>query len=328
MKLIILIILIFFATFVVANTTQERYFDKEINNLKRIKSYISNFAIRNGIEEMLRPYYAGSLIDYNLVKKYECHVILLRLGNVSNIINIEKALDLPRPLSKKFYSSGDAARALVDINNAIDAVMRISNLTIGQAKTVFNLDCGSSIGAGVGNNFEIRGETLRVLGDIEKGFYKSFYNMIIKNPQIKIIILGSGGGYVYDAINAGRLIRQRNLNTYLGNNCYSACTLMFMGGVERIIAGPYPSLGFHQAFSSMLSRSGAEVRIAATIPSQIYTDIGRYTIEMGVNPNFIYQKMFSAGPYDMHYVDSMKADHARELCESKYATWVKIWPCL
>lgn len=61
--------------------------------------------------------------------------------------------------------------------------------------------------------------------------------------------LGSFGGSVYEAIKIGELIRKRGLITVLSNNCFSACSLVFLGGVERRVPAPHHSLGFHRISS-------------------------------------------------------------------------------
>ncbi len=52
-------------------------------------------------------------------------------------------------------------------------------------------------------------------------------------------MLGSGGGYIDEAMKAGAYIRRKGLDTTLYNNCDSACPLVVMAGVERLNWSPY-----------------------------------------------------------------------------------------
>lgn len=65
-------------------------------------------------------------------------------------------------------------------------------------------------------------------------------------PTVRTIIVGGAGGRVGSAYQIAQLIRARKLDTRVERKCYSACTVMFLGGVQRSL-GPYGQLGFHRA---------------------------------------------------------------------------------
>lgn len=92
-------------------------------------------------------------------------------------------------------------------------------------------------------------KTLRIVGDIRSGLFGVIARRLTVHRSIQNVELGSFGGNVYEAIQIGELIRKKGLNTVLSNNCFSACTLIFLGGVERQIPAPYYSLGFHRVTS-------------------------------------------------------------------------------
>ena len=92
-------------------------------------------------------------------------------------------------------------------------------------------------------------KTLRIVGDIRSGLFGAIARRITVHSSIQNVELGSFGGNVYEAIKIGELIRKKGLNTVLSNNCFSACTLIFLGGVERQIPAPHYSLGFHRVTS-------------------------------------------------------------------------------
>jgi hypothetical protein len=156
--------------------------------------------------------------------------------------------------------------------------------------------------------FKIVGDQVHVLGDIDAGFFKRFEKALSGNPQVKTVALGSGGGHIMDAILAGALIRRRSLDTTLHADCYSACTLIFMGGVNRTVSSPYPRLGFHQ-----VSRDGHAV--AKT--DGVYSLVGNYINAMGGRSDIVIEFMHRAPPNDMFYPD------VSDLCEPSIATWVQ-----
>jgi hypothetical protein len=84
--------------------------------------------------------------------------------------------------------------------------------------------------------------------------------------------------------------------------------LIFLGGVERQIWSPYPSLGFHQA-----SIEGK----AVDVDSEVYQLIHRYSVDMNVDPNFVLLAMMKATPREM-FEPELAA-----LCEANVATWVQ-----
>lgn len=130
----------------------------------------------------------------------------------------------------------------------------VANAIIGESHDErvieWNLDCVGKFGipreasieqVGQSSFYVIKaeGRVLQVLGDIEKGFAQKVVDAIEANPDVEQVALGSGGGYVLEAIAAGRYIRSKGLDTSLWNNCYSACPLVFMGGVGRVNWSPY-----------------------------------------------------------------------------------------
>jgi hypothetical protein len=154
------------------------------------------------------------------------------------------------------------------------------------------------------------GSVIHVLGDIEPGFSKKLEEVLEANPSVDTVALGSGGGSVYEALKAGYLIRSKSLKTTLWNSCYSACPLVFIGGVERTIWSPYPKFGFHQ-----VSISG----VAIPLNSKIYRDIGHYGELMGVDATWLLNNMFVASPSSMN---AIKGDDVK-LCEARIVHWVQ-----
>jgi hypothetical protein len=95
---------------------------------------------------------------------------------------------------------------------------------------------------------EIR-DTLTLVGNIEPDLYNVIAKRLTIHRSIKKIELASLGGDGGAAFKIGRLLRKRGITTMVAGNCNSACALVFLGGVERIVPKPYWKLAFHRASS-------------------------------------------------------------------------------
>jgi len=64
-----------------------------------------------------------------------------------------------------------------------------------------------------------------------------------------VLMLESPGGGVVDGISIGKEVRAQGMQTVSRYDCASACGLIFMGGVERVLVGSRARIGLHQAAS-------------------------------------------------------------------------------
>jgi len=87
--------------------------------------------------------------------------------------------------------------------------------------------------------------TLQLSGEIPLGITKSVAALLATNPQIDTLSLSSGGGNIYEARGLAKLVRDARIDTLAVDDCSSACTIAFIGGVSRQLA-PSARLGFHQ----------------------------------------------------------------------------------
>jgi hypothetical protein len=205
------------------------------------------------------------------------------------------------------------------LSNFADSVENIVKKSPQERSIYWNLDCAGKykipstyVDEGQQKTFFLlkhEGVTLQILGSIETGFSSRLISAIADNPSVKNIALGSGGGSVAEAIQAGRFIRSRGLTTTLWNNCYSACPLVFLGGIERTIWAPYPKLGFHQIYTE----TGA---IQFTSP--VYTYVGKYIASMGASSKYVIALMQSASPNQM-----LELALDENLCRSGVTTWIQ-----
>lgn len=157
-------------------------------------------------------------------------------------------------------------------------------------------------------SFRLDGTALYVLGDIERGFFAEFADVVSRN-EIDIVYLGSRGGSVRDAMDASALIRARGFDTDLHGDCESACPLIYFGGREpRVMFNTARfRLGFHQ-----ISADGE----AIPLDSPIYDAVGSFVAEMGVDPDFVLAAMRRATPDDMYFPDY------QSLCDANAVAWV------
>ena len=97
-----------------------------------------------------------------------------------------------------------------------------------------------------GNELHLRGQVM--------GFeFGPFRELLASHPEIDTIVLrDSPGGDGWTAFRIGEAIRDAGLRTVVAGRCYSACTLIFLGGKSRHFArSSRPEamfLGFHGAF--------------------------------------------------------------------------------
>jgi ATP-dependent protease ClpP protease subunit len=66
------------------------------------------------------------------------------------------------------------------------------------------------------------------------------------------LLLESPGGLVFDGITLGEQVRAQELRTVARYGCASACSLIFLGGVERVLWGSRAAIGLHQPKTSAL----------------------------------------------------------------------------
>jgi len=90
------------------------------------------------------------------------------------------------------------------------------------------------------------GATLNIDGTYGMGSDQAVRRALEQNPKIREVVLTGPGGRIGAGVEIARMIRNRRLATRVDTACASACTIAFLGGVERSIA-PSGKLGFHRA---------------------------------------------------------------------------------
>jgi hypothetical protein len=257
---------------------------------------------------------AGQVFRHADKREHYCS-ILADLLQVPETVPEEYMLEDPGLLSNEPYQLRLYAQSLRNYVDLANSLNRQSDFSL---RYLWNLNCWS--------RFELRKhftddryhdyvvsttpdrKTLRIVGDIRSGLFGVVARRLTVHRSIQNVELGSFGGNVYEAIKIGELIRQKGLNTVLSNNCFSACTLMFLGGVERRIPAPYYSLGFHRVTSRGLPLPAFD---------DVYTTIKDYADEMAAVGDDVVRANL-AGDGINYFMYSRQ-----ELCERNIATWVE-----
>jgi hypothetical protein len=134
------------------------------------------------------------------------------------------------------------------------------------------------------------GGVLAVTGTIMPGSAEAFAGEIESYGEyIKTVALDSPGGSVSDALEMGKLIRDKGFATSVeaGGLCASSCPLVFAGGTERVAAAS-SAIAVHQIYAAAPSDSSVASRLAAagdamSDAQSMTAQISRYLIEMGVD---------------------------------------------
>jgi len=88
------------------------------------------------------------------------------------------------------------------------------------------------------------GGSFEFSGVVDFGLTEALRKMVAAHPEIKHMILDSGGGYVAEARGVVTVLRAHEIATHVEGHCASACALIFAGGAARSLA-PEGRIGLH-----------------------------------------------------------------------------------
>ncbi|MCM2502395.1 PAN domain-containing protein [Aureimonas altamirensis] len=140
-------------------------------------------------------------------------------------------------------------------------------------------------------------EVIRLDGDIEEGDPLNFRRALAFAPNARLVVLNSGGGLVSAGLLIADDVHVRGLATLIpsGSQCFSACSFVFLAGVERQADG---DLGVHQI------RNGANDAVRAqTSISDILDVLDRFD-----TPIQVLTVMFKTPPDDMYVFSSAEIE--------------------
>jgi hypothetical protein len=103
---------------------------------------------------------------------------------------------------------------------------------------------------------------LEFAGGITFGVAKEMESLQNAMEGVTIVRLNSIGGRIREAQQMSDLIKARGLSTYVIKDCLSACTIVFLGGKERLLTQT-GRLGFHQPAFRGMTDLGRRLMISA-----------------------------------------------------------------
>jgi len=139
------------------------------------------------------------------------------------------------------------------------------------------------------------GGALLIEGTLELGITKRLAAELTSDTGIGEVTLSSKGGNIYEARGLARLFRDNEISTRVVDECSSACTTAFIGGVTRHLKSG-ARLGFHQY------RIEAGYDVLGADPKGEETKDKTLFLQAGVKPGFV-SRMHSAAPGSMWYPD-------------------------
>lgn len=89
---------------------------------------------------------------------------------------------------------------------------------------------------------------LELTGRVGMGSYMALKEALEEHPQVKEILLTSGGGLVVEGFSMTELIYQSEMTTVVTDRCYSVCAIMYLAGQRRLV-GQEGRVGFHRSSS-------------------------------------------------------------------------------
>lgn len=85
-----------------------------------------------------------------------------------------------------------------------------------------------------------------VRGEFTLGSADALQFVLDRNPKLTLVEIESPGGIVIEGLRMAQMIVDRRMDTVSMEGCYSACTLLLAGGVDRYL-GPDVEVGFHRS---------------------------------------------------------------------------------
>jgi len=141
----------------------------------------------------------------------------------------------------------NAAKVLL-ILSVVGTVLNLAK-DAGALAEYWKVATGWQSGPAVTLQVRADGKSLLLRGGINDGTAEALAQALDAAPSVGTVVLHSAGGWVQQGKRLAEVIRVRKLNTYVEEECSSACTIAFLAGKERA-AEPDARIGFH-AFRSI-----------------------------------------------------------------------------
>lgn len=198
------------------------------------------------------------------------------------------------------------------ITNGIRLIVLLTGLACGWQSIAAEFSVGPN------------GKGISIEGEIRPGDYEVFRDKwllpkVLSRTRVDIdaVYLNSPGGSVRDALKFGALFSENLSTTFVlrGNRCYSACTIIWAGGADRMLEID-AHLGFHRLSSTS---KDVDIKKSKAQIAPIMQTVTAYFREVGF-PTLLIDKMNETPPSDMFLVD------LRWLLEHKLDRTVAVQP--
>ena len=148
------------------------------------------------------------------------------------------------PASAGPYEEGVAAYDRKDFAAALSLWLPLAERGNGAAQ--FNVGVLYEKGLGVAQDTS----EAALQGAITRDTAPSFADVIKQSSALGCanpwLLLESPGGLLFDGLDLGKQVRGAGFRTITRYSCASACSMIFLGGTERVLVGSRARIGLHQ----------------------------------------------------------------------------------
>lgn len=184
---------------------------------------------------------------------------LIAVLAVWQVVGVWRSATHYQQSGKSFW--GGAAKVLM-VLGVLQAVFRFATVGMPQIAGIVEIVAGDSrVGP---HQFRVlaHGEMLEFSGGITFGVAEEMEGFLNAMANVKTVRLNSIGGRILEAQKMSDLIKARRLSTFVEKQCLSACTIVFLGGIDRAIMSN-ARLGFHQPAFRGMTAANRDAAIAA-----------------------------------------------------------------
>jgi hypothetical protein len=194
-------------------------------------------------------------------------------------------------------------------------------LPLASILTVFTALVGVACAQESGSSVRRDGDTLYVAGQIDAATLKQFSQSL--NPQIRTVVVHSGGGDSLAATAMGREIYRRNLRVVVDGACLSACAhFVFLPAKKRVVKDDSLVM-FHNTSSSILRMIKGDVDPTASdfLLPRVRAEQDLFE-EAGVNETLLLQPQLMIRTHCYAYFRDSEGTVVDVKVKADYQAWV------
>jgi len=160
-------------------------------------------------------------------------------------------------------------------------------------------------------DIKFNGNIIEISGEIKKGDYDNYLNLIVSHQSIPITVyLDSPGGNVSEAISIGKIMRKSLSQSIINKNgqCNSACFLLWASAVKRFPSqsaidfnGYIGRIGLHRPFYEHSTYSELNTTKAKEEYKKLEAYVTSYLNELQIPSNII-ETMFRMKSTDAYFI--------------------------